>query len=101
MTPVIRRRELQVTHVALGPTFQVCASHKLEQLVDENHWEGELQNHDPLFHGQVSELEDHLWKTRTTRRVNSKSDVLHSCQSEFVCYTSSVRSKNKEQEQKV
>lgn len=42
------------TDVKLPPpnaelTFQICASHKLQHLVDEDDGEGELQHHDPLF----------------------------------------------------
>lgn len=42
-------------------TLQVCASHKLENLINEDDGEGELQHHNPLLHIQVRELEDHLW----------------------------------------
>lgn len=41
-------------------TLQVRASHKLEDLVDEDDGEGELQHHDPLLRVQVRQLEDHL-----------------------------------------
>lgn len=42
-------------------TLQICASHKLENLVNEDDGEGELQHHHPLLHVQVCQLEDHLW----------------------------------------
>lgn len=54
-----RTMEIMGGHVQL--TLQICASHKLEKLVDEDDWEGELQHHHPLLHVQVGELEDHLW----------------------------------------
>lgn len=41
-------------------TLQVCASHKLEDLVNEDDGEGELQHHEPLLRVQVRQLEDHL-----------------------------------------
>lgn len=42
-------------------TLQICASHKLENLVNEDDGEGELQHHHPLLYVQVCQLEDHLW----------------------------------------
>lgn len=41
-------------------TLQICASHKLEKLIEEDDRKGELQHHQPLLHIQVCELEDHL-----------------------------------------
>lgn len=42
-------------------TLQICTSHKLENLVNEDDGEGELQHHHPLLRVQVCQLEDHLW----------------------------------------
>ena len=61
-------------------TLQICASHKLEELVDEDDRDGELHHHQPLLHVQVSELEDQLW-TRAAPGSYSQKQTLHS--SEF------------------
>lgn len=53
-------------------TLQVCASHKLEDLVDEDDGEGELQHHDPLLRVQVRQLEDHLRAEQTDGARQSK-----------------------------
>lgn len=53
-------------------TLQVCASHKLEDLVDEDDGEGELQHHDPLLRVQVRQLEDHLRAEQTDGARESK-----------------------------
>lgn len=41
-------------------TLQICASHKLEKLIQKDDREGKFQHHHPLLHVQMSELEDHL-----------------------------------------
>lgn len=42
-------------------TLNVVAGKELQHLINEDDWEGKLQNHEPLFSGQMGQLEDHLW----------------------------------------
>lgn len=69
-------------------TLQVCAGHKLEDLVNEDDGEGELQHHDPLLCVQVRQLEDHL---QAGEREREKKKNANACESKRETRTSVSR----------
>lgn len=54
-------------------TLDVVAGHKLQHLINADDREGELQDHHPLFEGQMGQLEDHLWARGERESVRNGS----------------------------
>lgn len=52
-------------------TLDVVASDELQHLINGDDREGELQDHHPLFDGQMGQLEDHL-RAGEERRVSDE-----------------------------